>query len=192
MYQEEQSYTLRMERDAEGNRKYYLLFRDGQARNHKTEVPRKLYGEILLIIRKERNLCRKNERWLTKFELTEEEIHAQAVYRPKDLPEILEAPARTKRLEQTIAELSEIQRRRFILYREHGLTLERIAEIEGCTKMPVKRSIDRAEEKIREKLQNLKKIRATFGAKMWVLVEGSFYPLSESPFSDGVRTYLYN
>lgn len=39
------------------------------------------------------------------------------------------------------------------LYFDYGLTYEQIGKIEGCSKMPVKRSIDRAIEKIREKIK---------------------------------------
>lgn len=35
-----------------------------------------------------------------------------------------------------------------------GLTYEQIGAMEGCTKMPIKRSIDRAIEKIRLALKN--------------------------------------
>jgi RNA polymerase sigma-70 factor (ECF subfamily) len=53
--------------------------------------------------------------------------------------------------------LPKTQRRRLALYYFGGLTYEQIATLEGCTKMPVKRSVDRAEEKIRQELKNFKK-----------------------------------
>lgn len=60
---------------------------------------------------------------------------------------------RSEQLERAIMELPEVQRRRFRLYFDYGLTYEQIGKIEGCSKMPVKRSIDRAIEKIREKIK---------------------------------------
>ena len=62
---------------------------------------------------------------------------------------------RDKRLVEAIAELPEMLKRRFLLYREFGLTYDQIAEIEGCKRQPVMRSVARAEEKIREKLKIL-------------------------------------
>ena len=50
--------------------------------------------------------------------------------------------------------LPEMQRRRMQLYYFEGMTYEQIAKKEGCTKMPIKRSIDRAIEKIRLALKN--------------------------------------
>ena len=52
--------------------------------------------------------------------------------------------------------LSPVQRRRLISYFYEGMTYEQIAEKEGCTKMPVKRSIDAALGKLKKELKNLK------------------------------------
>ena len=56
----------------------------------------------------------------------------------------------------SIQELPELQRRRFVLHHEFGLTYEQIAEMEGRRKSAVCESVLRAEEKIREKIKNLK------------------------------------
>ena len=61
---------------------------------------------------------------------------------------------RDEHLRQVITELPEIQRRRFFLYHDFGLTYEQIADMEGCTRRAVKFSVDLAEEKIREKLKD--------------------------------------
>ena len=49
--------------------------------------------------------------------------------------------------------LTPTQKRRIRLYYYENLTYEQIAEIEGCTKMPVKRSLEDAKEKIKIFLQ---------------------------------------
>lgn len=53
-------------------------------------------------------------------------------------------------LHTTIGKLPDIQRRRVLLHYFGGYTYERIAEMEGCTKMAVKFSIDIAVKKLRE------------------------------------------
>ena len=58
-----------------------------------------------------------------------------------------------ERLHRAIQKLPEIQKRRLILYFFDGMTYERIAKLEGCTKMPVKRSIDVALEKLKKELE---------------------------------------
>lgn len=55
-------------------------------------------------------------------------------------------------LQLAISELPETQKRRFLLYYDCNLTYDQIADMEGCTKMPIKRSLDRARENILKKL----------------------------------------
>ena len=53
-------------------------------------------------------------------------------------------------LHKAIDMLPEVQRRRLLLYYFGGYTYEQIAQMEGCTKMAVKFSIDIAIKKLRE------------------------------------------
>ena len=55
---------------------------------------------------------------------------------------------------RAISGLPEIQKRRLILYYFQGLTYERIAEMEGCTKRAVKFSVDIAVEKLKKFFKN--------------------------------------
>jgi RNA polymerase sigma-70 factor (ECF subfamily) len=73
--------------------------------------------------------------------------------KPKSVEDAAFDSLRNEKLRQAIQELPEIQRRRFVLYHEFGLTYEQIAEMEGCSKVSVFRSVDRAEDKIREMLK---------------------------------------
>ena len=54
-------------------------------------------------------------------------------------------------LHKAIDMLPEVQRRRLLLYYFGGYTYDQIAQMEGCTKMAVKFSIDIAIKKLREK-----------------------------------------
>ena len=69
-------------------------------------------------------------------------------------------------------ELPEIQKRRFMLHFDLGLTYEQIGAMEGCTKMPIKRSIDSAIEKIRLALKNFWFLGATYSFWVWKQVKG--------------------
>lgn len=64
--------------------------------------------------------------------------------------EMLMAKEEVQMLYRGIALLPEEQRRRLIMYYFHNKTYKQIAESEGCTIMPVKRSIDRAIEKLQK------------------------------------------
>ena len=153
MFDNTNPYTLRTE-IVEGITRYYVSFQDGQAILRETEVSRPIYLEFCRFVKKERNLRRWDERHTEQSELTDETLYNRALQPPKSIEETVSNHQRDERLRQAIAELPKIQRRRFTLYYEFGMTYEQIAKMEGCTKMPVKRSIDRATEKIRELIKN--------------------------------------
>ena len=56
-------------------------------------------------------------------------------------------------LHRAIQKLTEAQKRRVLLYFFEDMTYDQIAVIEGCTKMPVKRSIDQALQKLKKELE---------------------------------------
>ncbi len=153
MFDNTNPYTLRTD-VVEGITRYYVSFQDGQAIMRKTEVSRPVYLEFLRFVTHERNLRRWDERHTEQSEFTDETLYHRASHPPKSVEETVFDIQQSDSLFKAIAELPEVQRRRFILYHEFGLTYQQIAEMEGCTKMPVKRSIDRAAEKIRELIKN--------------------------------------
>ena len=153
MFNNENPYTLRTE-IVEGITRYYVSFTDGQAIHRETEVSRPVYLEFLRFVKIERSLRHWDERHREHSELTDETLLSRALNVPKSLEDTVFDSLRNEQLRLAIQQLPEIQRRRFVLYHEFGLTYEQIAEIEGCTKMAVKFSIDRAKEKVRSELNN--------------------------------------
>ena len=153
MFDNKNPYTLHTE-IIEGITHYYISFVDGEAIRREIEVSRPVYLEFLRFVKIERNLRRWDERHTEQSELTDETLYNRALYNPKDLEDMVFDSLRNEQLRLAIQELPEIQRRRFVLHHEFGLTYEQIAEMEGCTKMAVKFSIDRAKEKIKEKIKN--------------------------------------
>ena len=146
-------YTIRFE-ERDGSKRYFVAFTDGQGNFQETEVSKAVYTEFCHFIKRERNLRRSDERHLEQSELTEETLCRRAVHKPKPVDEAVSDTIRMERLNRAIMELPEIQRRRFMLHFDLGLTYEQIGAMEGCTKMPIKRSIDRAIEKIHLALKN--------------------------------------
>jgi RNA polymerase sigma-70 factor (ECF subfamily) len=133
---------------------YYVSFADGQSVRRETEVSRPVYLEFLRFVKTERNLRRWDERHTEQSELTEVTLYNRALHPPKGVDETVFDSERDERLRQAVAELPEIQRRRFVLYHEFGFNYEQIAEMEGCKRQPVTRSIESAETKIREVMKN--------------------------------------
>lgn len=152
MFDNANPYTLRTE-VAEGMTRYFISFMDGQAILRETEVSRPVYLEFLRFVKAERNLRRWDERHTEQSDLTDESLYDRALYKPKSVEDAAFDSLRNEKLRQAIQELPELQRRRFVLHHEFGLTYEQIAEMEGCSKVSVFRSVSRAEDKIREILK---------------------------------------
>ena len=153
MFNNENPYTLRTE-IVEGITHYYVSFTDGQAVHRETEVSRLVYLEFRCFAKKERNLRRWDERHIEQSELSDETLYNQAVHKPKNLEETVFDNLWNKQIQMAIRQLPEIQRRRFILYYEYGLTYEQIAEMENCSKVAVKYTIDKARTIILKKFES--------------------------------------
>lgn len=155
MFDNTNPYTLRT-KVAEGITRYFVSFKDGQAIPRETEVSRPVYLEFLRFVKTERNLRRWDERHTEQSDLTDESLYDRALHKSKSVEDAAFDSLRNEKLRLAIQDLPELQRRRFILHYEFGLTYEQIAEMEGCRKSAVCESVLRAEEKIREKIKNLK------------------------------------
>ena len=155
MFDNSNHYTLRTEA-AERFTRYFVSFEDGQAIPRETEVSRPVYLEFLRFIKVERNLRRWDERHTEQSDLTDETLHDRAINPQKSVEETVFDNLQNETLRLAVQSLPEIQRRRFVLYHEFGLTYEQIADMEGCSKVSAFRAVSRAENKIREEMKKLK------------------------------------
>ncbi|MCL2757537.1 MAG: sigma-70 family RNA polymerase sigma factor [Coriobacteriia bacterium] len=149
MFDNSNPYTLRTE-IVGGITRYLVSFRDGEGVHRETEVSRPVYQEFLRFVCVERNLRRWDERHAEQSELTDEAIYIRALRIPRSIEETVFDSQRDERLRMAIQQLPEIQRRRFVLYHEFGLTLAQIAAMEGCSFRAVKHSTDIATKKIKK------------------------------------------
>ena len=94
------------------------------------------------------------DRHYEQSELTKASLYDRAVHRPATVEESALQSMEYAQLHRAISGLPEIQKRRLILYYFQGLTYERIAEMEGCTKRAVKFSVDIAVEKLKRFFKN--------------------------------------
>ena len=153
MFDNTNPYTLRKEIIA-GMTHYYVSFTDGQSVHRETEVSRSVYLEFRHFIKRERNLRRWDERHTEQSELSDEAINKRTLSQPKSLEETVFDNLLNEKLQMAIQQLPEIQRRRFIIYYEYGLTYEQIAEMENCSKVAVKYTIDKARTIILKKFES--------------------------------------
>ena len=155
MFDNSNTYMLRTEIVA-GITRYYISFEDSEDIRRETEVSRPVYLEFLRFVRIERNLRRWDERHIERSELSEETLRKRAFNPQKSVEEITFDSQRNELLCRAVQELTEIQRRRFVLYHEFGLTYEQIANMEGRGLSSVYVSVQGAMAKIREKIKHFK------------------------------------
>lgn len=138
-------YTLSIE-----NQKYYISFKDIHGIIQKTEVRKEVFDVFNSFELEDLSIMNEIERHYEYSELTDETLHRRALKSTKTVEDVILDLLENELLLTAICELSEIQRKRLLLYYYKDLTYEQIAKIDGCTKMPVMRSIKKAEEKIKE------------------------------------------
>jgi len=109
-----------------------------------------MVAEFIRFNKTNRKLLRWDERHKERSALTDGELFKRAFLPPKSVEDSVVDSQRDERLDWAIQGLPEIQRRRFVLYYDHGFTYERIAEMEGCTFQAVALTVKTAEKTIRK------------------------------------------
>ena len=136
------------------NKKYYVSFKNVDGKIQKTEVDKAVFEAFDSFELDDISIMNEAERHYEYSELTEETLNRRAVRKEEMIEDIILAVFENEMLLKAICDLTETQRKRLLLYYYEYLTYEQIAKIEGCTKMPVLRSIKKAEEKIKEYFKN--------------------------------------
>ena len=132
------------------NEKYYVTFIDGQGFHHKEQISRELYELFDRFELEDISKLNVISRYQEHSELTEGTLNQRALIQPETMEEGVYRKIMYNQLHTAIGKLPDIQRRRGLLHYFGGFTYERIAEMEGCTKMAVKFSINIAVKKLRE------------------------------------------
>jgi len=133
--------------------RYYLSFVDGGGVKRCVETDKALFDAFDRFELDDISFMHKADKHYERLEQTEESLYKRALYPPIPVEEIVAQQAETDELHKAIAQLPEKQRRRLVLYYFGELTYEQIAAMEGCTIMPVKRSIDAAIDKLKKLLK---------------------------------------
>ena len=95
------------------------------------------------------------DRHIEHSEVGEIILNLRAVKKPDSIEEIVTKKFQIETLHRAIDKLPEMQYRRMQLYYSESMTYEQIAKKEGCTKMPVKRSIEASIVRLKKKLKKI-------------------------------------
>ena len=133
--------------------RYYVSFASSTG-NHEVELTEALYllfDEFELEDKKQAN---EQERHAEGSEQYEASLFLRSTHSTEEsMEDRVLAKLEKAALRKALRTLPPIQMRRVILHYYGGLTYDEIAASEGCTPMPVKRSIDRALEKKKKILE---------------------------------------
>lgn len=128
---------------------YYLSFIDGNHVKQCMEISKALFEAFDRFELDDLSFMNKVDKYYERFEQTEISLNRRAVQPQETVEETVSRRVETEALHRAIAQLPEIQRHRLVLYYFGDFTYQQIAEMEGCTIMPVKRSIDAAIKKLK-------------------------------------------
>lgn len=134
---------------------YYISFKDGQGILHKFEISGTLYDAFDSFELDDLVYLNVVDRHIEQSEVWESTLNVRAVKKPDSIEEVVLKKIQIETLHTAIKKLPEMQRRRMQLYYFEGMTYEQIAKKEGCTKMPVKRSIEAAVERLKKELKKI-------------------------------------
>ena len=130
--------------------RYYAAFFNFKGELQEVEIDETVFLEFAQFKKEAKKQQNFKERHTEYLQLSEEEIASRSAPVQKSVEEIICEREFTKEVEDAIDALPEIQRRRLLLYIKYDLTYEQIADLELCTKMAVKFTIDKAKKKIKE------------------------------------------
>ena len=150
---EDNPYTLSEMVDTASMSHYYISFIDGQGRNIRLEISRELFATFDRFELDDLSFLNEVDNHYEHSELTEATLNARALHKPETVEDIVSHRIQSKKLREAIAHLPKTQRTRLLLYYFGGKTYQQIAEMEGCTIMPIKRSIDAALKKLKKFLE---------------------------------------
>lgn len=137
-------YTLTVKED-----KHFLSFRDGQGVLWELQITKELFEMLNRFELDDLSILNEWDRHIEHFEQSEQSLNRRAYDKAESIEDAVLQNIEYERLHRAISKLPETQRRRLTLYYFRGLTYEQIAKMEGCTIMPIKRSIDSALKKIK-------------------------------------------
>ena len=130
---------------------FFIQFRDGAGTEHCLEIEKPLYDLFDDYELDDLSYLNEVDNHYEHSELTEATLRKRAVVRPEDVEAVVLAQMERAQLHIAISRLPEIQRRRLTLYYYGELTHQQIADIEGCAREVVTKSIKKA-------ICNLKKL----------------------------------
>ena len=133
---------------------YTVEFSDNKNIIHKVEITDKIYGAFNKFELEDVSQIHKYSKYIEHSEVYEETLNKRAVDKQLSVEEFVEHKMDMDDLKLAVDKLSDVQKRRLKMYYFEDMTLNEIAEIEGCSIKNVHKSIEQAKENIKKTLKN--------------------------------------
>ena len=127
-----------------------MIFKDSKNIVKKIKVNGDIFEEFNKYELDDISQMHKFERHIEHFELTEETLYFKTLKKETDILDLIIKEEQLKRLYNAISNLSNLQKKRIILYYFLENTLDEIARQENCSIHSVFVSIERAKDKIKK------------------------------------------
>lgn len=144
-------YTLGYDEDS---KTYVVEFVDNMRVIHKVQVSDKIYEAFNEFELEDVSQIHKYQKHIEHNEVYEETLNARAINKPISVEDEVENKIMTEILKNAINTLSLVQKRRIKMYYFEDMTLKQIAELEHCSIMSVKESLDSGINKLRKIIKN--------------------------------------
>ncbi len=132
-----------------GHPHFYLSFRDSAGAKQFMEIDKDLFDAFDRFELDDLSFMNEVDRHYEQSEQSEASLNRRAFQPPESVEDTVARRLEVDELHRAIGKLPDTQRRRLVLYYFGEFTYQQIAEMEGCTISPVRRSIDAAIEKLK-------------------------------------------
>lgn len=132
----------------DGTEHFFVTFIDINCHTQTIEVSEYIYNEFQQFKKIEKRQQHHFERHIEHSVQSDENLHRRSTIEPDLTEDIVIERICHDAVNNAVTALSAVQKRRIVLYYEYGFSYEKIAKIEGCSKVSIKRSLDRAKEQI--------------------------------------------
>lgn len=121
---------------------YLIVFKKANNETQKINVSKEVYDMLDRFELDDLKELNEYDRHLEHSEMFDGELYKKAISKSKLTDEVVEQKIEFEELYKAINSLSKVQKRRIKMYYFKGLNLREIADIEKCSIMSVKNSLD--------------------------------------------------
>lgn len=130
--------------------RYYIRFQDGTGAEHCLEIDKELFDLMDRFELDDLRHLNEVDNHYEHSELTETTLNERAFFAQPSMESIVSFRLECEELHRAIDHLPIVQRRRLILCYFSELTHEQVAELEGCSRQAIEKSLQSALKKLKK------------------------------------------